>query len=151
MAGTRGPDAPPAENMGQASDDPARDQARAIPARPETAAMVAAREPSARPATGVRIESDPPGASVHAPGRREPLGVTPFLYERSADAGAVTLTLQHKGYQPEKVEIAAGRVEPLAVTLQRITERPPERRATRKGERKTDRKSTIGDAALITM
>jgi eukaryotic-like serine/threonine-protein kinase len=147
VAGTRGPDAPQAENMGQASDDPARDQAWAIPARPETAATGAASEPSARPATGVRIESDPPGASVHAPGRREPLGVTPFVYERSADAGAVTLTLQRKGYQPEKVEIAADRVEPLAVTLQRIAERSPERKAPRK----TDRKSTIDDDQLTKM
>ncbi len=125
------------------------------PERPGiTATEPQADEPGARLAR-VRIESTPAGAAVHAPGRRDPLGVTPFDYERSADAGAVTLTLQHEGYEPEKVEIPAGHVRPIAVTLQRVAERTAERKPARKPpqrpERKPVPKSDIDDGALTEM
>jgi serine/threonine-protein kinase len=157
VAATAAPDAPQPEDMDQASGEPAPGAAQEIPARPQPPASgaSAAGEPSARPATRVRIESTPTGAEVHVPGRREPLGVTPFEYERPADAGAETLTLQRKGYQPQKVEIAAGRVEPIAVTLQRSPERrvahKPEPPAERKPDRKPARRSTIDDDPLIKM
>jgi tRNA A-37 threonylcarbamoyl transferase component Bud32 len=140
----RGPEAtqPENTNLGHASENPAPGQAEASAAGPEAAALPrAADAPAAPPPVRVLIESDPSGASVHAPGKAEPLGNTPFEYERPAGAGAVTLTLQHEGYQPEKVEIPAGRVEPLAVTLERSAERPAERRTARKPERQAERKA----------
>jgi tRNA A-37 threonylcarbamoyl transferase component Bud32 len=141
-------------SSGQPSGDPAPDHARASSTGRGAAATPppAANEAGAPPVTHVRIESEPPGAWVHAPGQEKPLGQTPFEYVRRAGAGTVTLTLQHDGYQPEKVQIPEGRVEPLAVTLERKAARKPERPTERKTVRKQpERKSTIDDDPLTKM
>ena len=126
-------DTQPPEDPGKVSGEPTPDRGQAIPERPPNApAQPAASATSARPALVVRIESTPPGAAVHVPGARKSLGVTPFEYERPADAEAVTVTLRHKGYQAAKVEIPAGSVEPITVALQKSPSPPARREATRK-------------------
>ena len=139
--------APDSAGPGDSAQAPEPDQVQAAatqqPVETKTAPPVS---PSAQPATVVLIESTPAGAAVHAPGKRQPIGKTPFQYSLPEGTEAVTLSLRYDGYRPKEIEVAAGRVEPIEVALQRAPEPSPPRTVRKPApSRKTVRKTSPHD------
>jgi serine/threonine protein kinase len=106
--------------------EPAPDQGQtATPSGAATAGQATAADaPAAQPVT-VRIESEPSGAKVYAPGGGEHLGVTPFDYTVPAEHERMTLTVRREGYVSGNVVIEGGRVKPSKIVLK--AKSPPAR------------------------
>jgi hypothetical protein len=150
-AEAREPIAQQPADVDRASGEPAPTPASATPVSADPA-IAPASEPAASAVLAVQIESTPPGAAIQVLGKRGKLGVTPYRYKRRADA-AVTLGLQLKGYESEQVEVPAGSIETITVTLRRSKREPepgavPKQPSKREDVRGTKRKPPIDDEEL---
>ena len=72
------------------------------------------------PATvAIRIESNPPGASVSLSNENQTLGETPFEGEFESREGNLEFTLKMRGYKRKKVELAANQDGQATVELEK--------------------------------
>jgi hypothetical protein len=86
-------------------------------------ALITLKEEQAAQVRLLRVDSEPPGASIYLDRLR--LGVTPYTFPHPRGDGELTLTLFKQGYRTQSVRFEEGSQDEVRVNLVPETGAPP--------------------------